>query len=128
MECSPIEHWPNSLSCHAKTHWNSSGKKCCARSSFAINPFPKEVDDGFIQNYRCLSMVDFPTIISSCSSFIGSYESHRIFQHPFNFSSCNNHLFNVNIRPNPTHLPNFWPQFGQESKTLFCILNLSSLK
>jgi hypothetical protein len=79
----------------------SGGKKGCTGANLAINPLPKEINEGFIQNmelsiyggfFRCCFILFF------LHGFVWGLPEFS--QYSFNFSSSNNHLFNVNVGPN----------------------------
>ncbi len=76
----------------------SGGRKCCTRSSLAISPFPKEVNEGLIQNMELSICGGFSRrylILFFLHGFIWGLVEFS--QYPFNFSNNNNHLFNVSV-------------------------------
>ncbi len=104
-------------------------KKGCTRSNLAISPFPKEINESFIQNMRltiCGRFSKHAFILFFLHGFIWSLP--QFSQYMFNLSNNNNHLFNVNVGLDNTKFSFFWPSSCHKSMMLFYILYLTPLK
>ncbi len=99
------------------------------RSSLDISPVPKEINESLIQNMKLLISNGFSRcgfILFFLHGFIWGLL--QFSQYTFNFTSNNNHLFNVSVGLDNTKFSYFLPQFCQKSTMMFCILYLTLLK